>query len=192
MALKRIVAPTLMPISLSEAKAHCRVDHTDDDTIIGLYIQAAVDHTDAGTGLLGRAMINQTWELTHDAFPCGPLKIELGPLQSVSSVQYIDPVTGLYVTWPGSNYQVDLASYEGWIAPIDSWPTAKDAMNAVKIVFIAGYGDAAANVPANVRAAMLMLVGHWYQNRESVAEPGAMNLPLTYHDLIGTVRKQGI
>lgn len=187
MALKLKTPPAVDPVSLEEAKKHCRVDWNDDDALIGLYIKAATAHCDGNRGVLGRAIVNQQWELYYDAFPCGPMQIPLGPLVSVDSVEYVDATTGLYVTWAGTNYAVDLASFEGWISPVDAWPTPRETMNAVRVTFTAGHG---ADVPADIKAMLLMLIGHWYQNREAVVVGSPANsMPLTFESLLTTIRK---
>ena len=66
MALKRITAPTLLVVSLVEAKAHLRVDVSDDDDLITACIHSATALAEQYTN---RAIAPQTWELTLDAFP---------------------------------------------------------------------------------------------------------------------------
>ena len=61
MILKRITAPAIEPITLAVAKAHLRITHTSEDTLIPLYISASVSKLDGKNGLLGRAMVNQSW-----------------------------------------------------------------------------------------------------------------------------------
>jgi uncharacterized phiE125 gp8 family phage protein len=185
MALKLKTAPALAPITLAEVKSHARIDHSDDDAMLQTLIDAAVSHLDGYSGLLGRCMITQTWELYYDAFPCGDLRIPLGKLISVTSVEYVDPVTELYVTWDAANYEIDNVSLDGWVIPVDAWPTVFDTSNAVRVTFTAGYGATAAEVPAAVRQAMLMLIGHWYANRESVTigETPA-DLPMAFDALL--------
>ena len=188
MALKRLSPRAPAPITLAEAKQHCRVGHADDDTMIDLYIQAAVDHIEGNRGVLGRALVNQSWELTYDAFPFGPIEIPLGPLVSVTSVEYSDPETGIMTVWDSSNYVVDTASWQGWIAPVDSWPASRETLNAVKITFVAGHGATAADCPADLKVALLHLVSHWYENREAVGQNMSV-VPLTVEALISAVRK---
>ena len=48
-----------------------------------------------------------------------------------------------------------------------AWPTTFQRDDAIKIEYVIGYGDAAANVPETVRHALLMLVAHYYENREN-------------------------
>ena len=66
MALIRITAPATEPIDLATAKLHCRVDGTDEDTLIAALIVAAREQAEHETG---RALVTQTWEQVHDAFP---------------------------------------------------------------------------------------------------------------------------
>jgi hypothetical protein len=41
MAIYQITAPSIEPISLAEARAHCHIDGTDEDTMLAIYIAAA-------------------------------------------------------------------------------------------------------------------------------------------------------
>ena len=190
MALKRILPRAASPITLALAKQHCRVTHSDDDAIINLYIQAAGDHIEGNRGVLGRALVNQSWELTYDAFPSGALEIPLGPLASVTSIEYAHPDTGIMTTMNAANYMVDTASWQGWVSPVDVWPDTRETLNAVKITFVAGHGATADDVPADIKMAMLHLISHWYENREAVDIGNVTSsIPLTFDTLIGAVRK---
>ncbi len=175
MALRLITAPTVEPISLTEAKAHLRVNHSDDDTIIGALITAATSFVDGPSGFLGRALVAQTWELVIDEFPTSEIQIPLPPLQSVVSVKY-DDTAGIEQTLASTDYYVDDASEPGWIVPISTgWPSTIDAINAVRVRFIAGYDsdaasppDLTANIPGAIKAAMLLHIGALYEHRETV------------------------
>lgn len=196
MALRLITAPAVEPMTLAEVKAHLRVDDTDDDALIELYIKAATAYVDGEDGFLGRALVTQTWELVIDEFPENEIMIPLPPLQSVSSVKYDD---GAGVEQTASNYTVDDASEPGWIVPDTSgWPSTFDGINAVRIQFVAGYlpnsdspPDLAANVPGSIKAAMLLLIGAAYANREqTVVGVISTQLPWGVEQLLRPYRVQ--
>jgi uncharacterized phiE125 gp8 family phage protein len=173
MAIRLITAPTVEPVTLAEAKAHCRVDHDDDDARISAYIAAARNDCEEWTA---RAFITQTWELVIDEFPTNEIMIPKPPLQSVTSIKY-DDGAGVEQTLGITDYEVDAASQPGWIVPvITGWPTSLwTGINAVRIRYVAGYDpdtnspiDYAANVPPSIKQAMLLQIGEYYDNREDI------------------------
>jgi uncharacterized phiE125 gp8 family phage protein len=183
-ALKRTVEPTEEPVSLDEAKSQCRVDTSDDDTFITGLIVAARQYVE---GASRRAFITQTWRLSLDEWP-GDDEIELPkpPLVSVTSVIYKDTV-GAQTTLSSSLYIVDTDSEPGRVklAYGESWPS--DTLypaNPIQITYVAGYGAAAA-VPAWVKQAIKLIVGHWYENREeTIAGTIIKGIPLGADSLI--------
>ena len=49
-----------------------------------------------------------------------------------------------------------------------TWPSETlRTSDAILIRYIAGYGATAASVPEEVKLAMLMMIGHFYENREA-------------------------
>jgi len=161
-------APTVEPISLVEAKAHLRVDYTDDDTLITSQIKAVRQKAEIDTK---RSFITQTLELRLDSFPCGEIKLLRPQVQSVTSVKYID-TDGVEQTWDSGDYTVDIYSLPPTIYPAyhESYPSTRRIRNAVTIEYIAGYGDAATDVPDNLIAGMKMLLGHLYEHREATIQ----------------------
>jgi uncharacterized phiE125 gp8 family phage protein len=188
-ALQRIAAPATTPITLSEVKAQLRVEGPDDDVILTRIINVAVAYTDA-QGALGQAMITQTWAQWMGANPTQSIKLMLGPVQSVSAVKYYD-LDGVLQTDSLSKYEVFGTGLTTTVQPKsgEKWPVAQDRADAIKIEFVVGYGDAPADVPDTVRHAMLLLVGHWYDNRE-VELIGSISktLPFGYESLLNIHR----
>lgn len=163
-------APTSEPVTLAEAKNHLLVasSTTDDDVYITSLIAMARRYVEQKTKL---RLITQTLTMTMDDFPrCGDriIHFPVGPVQSISSISYYDE-NGASQTLSSSLYETDVASRYARIGEVDgeSWPDTKNKLNAVSVVFVAGFGAASA-VPQDLKGAMLLLIGHWFENRESV------------------------
>jgi uncharacterized phiE125 gp8 family phage protein len=60
----------------------------------------------------------------------------------------------------------------------------------VTVTYVAGYGPAGDDVPAAIRHAMLLLIGHWYEHRESVVVGGnPVQVPLAVQALLRPYRR---
>lgn len=177
--------PAVEPITLAEAKAHLRVTHSAEDDLIDGLITAARQHAEEYTK---RAFITQTWEVTLDAFPTGQIRLPRPPLQEVAEVAYTDgngdeQTVASFTTRP---HPVAPAIYPLYAA---EWPIALDDVGAVRVTFTAGYGDDRGDVPAPIRQAIKLLVGHYYANREGVVTGTiATVLPLAVESLLGPYR----
>jgi len=182
MSFKLITAPAEEPVTLAEAKAQCKVEHSDDDALLAIFIQSA---REAAEHITGRAFITQTWELVLDAFPAAEIELQKPYVQSITSVKYLD-VNGAEQTISSVNYALDADTSPGWVLPaVDYvWPDTQDAANTVRVRFVAGYGAAAA-VPARVKRWMLMQIAAAYRNREAFATGiTATDLPNRFVDAL--------
>lgn len=176
--LKRTVDPPDDPITSSEVKNQARVDTTADDTTIARLIKAATGAIDGPYGI-GICLVEQTWELTLDRFPL-VFQLPLYPVLSVESITYIDE-NGDEQTLAASVYRVDTHSNPARItlAWNQTWPSARLLANAVTVTFKAGYApdeassptDYRANIPEDLRQALIATVAHWYDNRDSAVLP---------------------
>lgn len=159
--LRLITSPTVEPVSLETVKLHLRIDTDDEDALLDVYIKAAREQAE---GLARRAFLLQTLEAVYDAWPASlVLPLPRPPLVSVTSVKYYDN-DNVEATW--TDYLVDTRSEPGAIH-FDSLPgTALLGSGGLAVRYTAGYGDTPDEVPAELRQALLMIVGHWYENRE--------------------------
>jgi len=190
MALAVVNEPSVEPISTEDAKAHVRVDISDDDDLIDALIVTARRTVEAWRN---EARGTQTWNLILDGFPEGDtLKMPLPPLQSITHIKYTD-ADGDESTFSSDSYLVDSDSEPGRVVlkSGQSWPgDTLQAANGVEVQFVAGYGDAAGDVPREVRQAMLLMIGHWYENREEVViGQAAKAIPLGAEALLWFDRK---
>jgi uncharacterized phiE125 gp8 family phage protein len=176
MWLQLMTPPTAPPVTLAEAKAHLRVLTTAEDDLISALVLAATHYLEGRTGVLGRALMTQTWQVRFDGFPGvfrGRIELPMPPLQSVDWVQYID-TTGVLQTLDPSRYVVDRQHLIGRIRPVfnTTWPPTLPDEGTLRIQFTAGYGDDASAVPSGIKQSILLLVGHWWSNRAAVGFVG--------------------
>ena len=130
--------PVVEPVGLIEVKLHLRVDGSDDDELITSLIRVAGEWCE---GFQGRAYVTQTITLTLDKFPL-VFRLPKSPLQSVSSIKYIDE-GGVQRTLDSGEYDVDTESEPGRIALAygKSWPGIRGDINSVEVIYKAGYAS---------------------------------------------------
>ena len=167
-SLNRATDPAVEPVSVSEAKAHLRVDIDDDDAYIGTLITAARQWAEV---YLDRSLVYTQWQMKLDMFPW---EIEM-PRPPMSQEGTTTAVSITYTmndsldtaTLSTSEYRVDRASTPG-VARTNyggSWPSHLADQNSVTVTWWGGYGASGSDVPAAIRHAILMHVGHLYERR---------------------------
>ncbi len=186
----RVTAPADAPVSLAELKQQTRVDFSDDDTILQAYLDAAVDHLDGWTGILGRAMINQDWRIDLMCWPAGGIVLPFGDV-SDADITYIDPDENELVLGRGEYELVETAT-GSMIRFRDSFSRPAlfdDASDAVQVTFTTGFGPAATDVPSALRVAIMLLAAHWYEHREGAEGTKIESVPLSVDRLITPYRR---
>lgn len=166
--IKIKTAPTVEPVTVQEMREYLSLGGTEDDTLLTGLITAA---RAALEKITGRTFVTTTYQLYFDGFSFLPVKLARPPVQSVSSITYVDE-DGVTQTLSSSLYTVDVSSLYGRVSPAygESWPTTRAQDNAVCIEFKAGYGDAAASVPEPLKIAIKMLAADVYEHREANVE----------------------
>ena len=186
--IELVAAPTTQPINIAETKKHLRIEHSDDDVLIDSLIKTAIAYVDV-KGALGKAMITQTWREWYSPNPT-QIVVSLGPVQSVSAIKYYDADNTLQ-TDTLSNYLVLGTSSRTTIKPKSgfTWPTTFARDDAIAIEYVIGYGNSDTDIPATIRQALLMLVAHYYENRENeLIGTISKTLPFGFEDLINIER----
>jgi uncharacterized phiE125 gp8 family phage protein len=191
-----VTAPTITPVSLAEVKAQLDIDYMDKDALIQGLIAAATAHLDGWTGILGRALCEQTWRQDFDTFS-RKLRLPLFPIISVSSVKYTD-TNGSEQTVAGANYNVltdDLGTYAEPIYNF-AFPSLKQFQPAaVRVQYVAGYANGTGDpvvstVPDAIKQAMFLLIRHWFDNPSaSVVGQTVAKLPLAVDALLAPYRR---
>jgi uncharacterized phiE125 gp8 family phage protein len=180
-----LTAPAVEPLSLDEAKAFLRVEHSDDDAVIAALIAGSRIHVESQTR---RALITQSWRLSADGWPQdGRLQVVPGPLQALTAARVFD--------FEGMAHDVDtqafvldkgasMLAFAPWALPAPGRVAA-----GIELDVTVGYGDAAVDVPEALRQAIRLLVAHWYDNRGLIAIGHQVaELPATVSSLISPYR----
>lgn len=201
-----LAPPAVEPVTLAEAKLHCRVEIDDDDDLITGLISSARTVCEAMTN---RAFITQTLSLSLDSFPAGGgyfnrairqnpglgnylptnggrIILPRGPVQSVSSVVYLDTLGHVQTVSPSTYRLIPSQLKPGHLinATNQIWPITFPTESSVTITSVHGYGDTGAAVPAGIKSAMKLLISHWYNNRDAVAEGSFAAVPMTVDALL--------
>jgi len=168
---KVVTPPATEPCSLAELRQHMRVFVQDDneDAYIASLGKTARELLEAK---VCRSLVTQTLDAKLDGFPTtddrAPQTIKLlyPPLQSISSINYIDP-DGVEQTLSPSTYAVAEGT-PGLVARLaNSWPSTSDRPGSVTVRFVAGYGDAD-DVPEVAKLCVKIMAAHWYDRREPI------------------------
>lgn len=196
--------PTVEPVTLAEARDHLRLvatggpaAHPDDD-LISRAIAAARRMAENFTN---RAFVETTFAWRFDRFMSDDeeLTLPIGPAISVESVGYVD-LNGDAQTF--TDFAFLATDNGGRLAPATDkvWPDVRGSLGDVTITFKAGYAptndsppDYRANVPQDIKNAILLAVGHMYENRSAVVvDSDAVKLPMAFEHILWPYRISGL
>lgn len=183
--MARIINPvTTEPITLAEVRQHLRLPEDEaEDTLLLSMITTARSYCEHYTR---RALAEQTLEVYLDRFPSAdPIVLPSPPLQSVTEIGFKDSTSEQTILSP-SDYIVDTDCEPGRILPAvgTNWPVfTPHPASPVRIRFVAGYED----LPVPIRLAMLLLIGHWYENREATGTANSV-IDFSVHSLLAPYR----
>lgn len=210
--LRVVTSATVEPVTLAEVAEHLRltaygvegsspVDYVyPEQTLIEFTITAAREYIEFLTGLILAPCTLELAARSFDALCRWPgdsgIPLRTGPVTGVSSITYVDSA-GATQTLADDQYVLDDFTQPATLFPaygVNGWPAARDQPNAVRIQFVAGYSPTSGSPPADtiprsLRAALLLMVGHLYENREETTrgEGGATllnQIPLGINALV--------
>lgn len=195
-SLSRTDGPDAEPIVLADAKSHLCVTDTASNTLITALIVAAREYVENATH---RQLITATWLFCMDRYPTGDGRFELPrpPLSAVNSISWTDTDGNTQDLDDGSgegavcDWAVTTAREPAIVMPKygTSWPGQPSLMpECVQVEFESGYGASGDDVPAALRQAMLLMIGHWFVNRESTIGGSLIEIPLGAKRLIEPYR----
>ena len=175
MRITTTTAPTVEPVTLTEVKKHLRLATTDaeaaaytsEDDLLNRLITVARTQAEQETG---RAFITQTKTYYLDAWPDETfISLPYPTLQSAAVTYRLEDDDDYDETL--STVDTDTVSEPGRVIlqPNESWPSGTLYTDRpIKIVFVCGYGDEAADVPEGIKSAILLKISDLYENRGEV------------------------
>lgn len=184
MALTKVVAPSGLAVTLADAKAHCRVDGSDEDALITSLIIAATDYVEMHCRL---SILKTRWSMKMETIPQKHIELPIKPLlgflgdgDDAPTITYravsgtLVPWTGMWRPIQGNPPRLLLNQWAFWPTTPLQWWSGGDF--ALEVQWTAGYGTDSTATPPGLKAAILLLVANWYLNREAVGGVG----PLPY------------
>ena len=168
--------PTNGAVTLSDVKAHLRIDADDDNAYITRLIAAAESRVEAYTG---RRLIDQTLDmyLPHWPYYWRLIEMPVAPVSSVVEIEVqtsagavaVDPAVYSLISFGGEFSRPALVRLNSG----QVWP-AYDATNPlpIRIQVVAGYGAVATDVPEGLRQAINTIVGGWFEARQDIIQGG--------------------
>lgn len=182
-----ITPPSIETVTLSDVIMHLRLTELDltgelsETEMLLSLITAAREYCELYTY---RALAVQTLEACLDEFPKGnEIELPCPPLKAVEYVKYTDASGNETTLLPSIDFSVDTEGTVGRVVlPYGkAWPSFTPRhVNPIRIRFVAGYTDA----PKLIKQAMLLLIGHWYENREATGTATGQ-IEFTVHALLG-------
>jgi len=175
-------AATTEALRLGDIKRHLRLStgYATEDKVFNILKKAARLKAEVFTN---RKFINQTWysyldqwpSVDYIALPYPPLSTGTSPI-----LTYKDSEEST-TTVSSTKYRADSASVPGRLVLGygDDWPSETLwTVNPIRAEYVCGYGALSTNMPEDITNAMLLMVGHMYENREdSIAGQGLTLIP---------------
>lgn len=161
------------PVSIDDVRAHCRApENGDDDAELLAMTLAAAEFIGLRTGL---TLSPRTVVVTMSRWPLrGRINLGVAPVRDVVSIRWTD----------AAGAEHDMADFwwrgyaTGAVVGLNEGAAFGDLIarpDAIGIEVDVGFdpdgttdGDARLALPKSLRQAILLLVGHWYGNRETV------------------------
>lgn len=169
-----VTAAAREPETIANLRAYCRVDSHEEDSMFASLLQNARESIEEH---IWRRLITQTWDQYFDEFS-DPMRLELSPVQSITSIQYLDS-NGTLQTLSTDIYELGDESGIGIVRRQynQSWPSTYGVPDAVIVRHVVGYGDKPEDAPLMIRAAIRIHVNHFYKRCEET-------LPQQYYDCL--------
>jgi hypothetical protein len=217
-SLVRVTEPAVNPVTLSEAKAHLRIDSDAEDSLVSSLITAA---TRWAEDYCDRTWCYTQWKMSTDSFygnvgspvqfglradgnnidgrqtvvPNLDLELQRPPMAqsgtaTAVTITYTPNAGASTATLDSTQYRVDRLATPGVCRPLygQTWPSHLLDFNSTTVTYWAGYSADGTSVPDAAKSAIKMIVAHLWKNREMSTETALTEVPMGVKALLDTLR----
>ena len=159
-----VTPPTFEPVTVAEVVEALILNDVDDQVHIQRCISAARGYCER---YIGFKLPAQTLAIRFNYFTNFEFYLPLTQLVRVVDISYID-VNENEQTLAPAIYGVDGSTDPAlvYLKNNQSWPDVYDERNSVTVTYIAGY-ETADDIPAEIKMAIIAIVGGMLENREA-------------------------
>jgi len=163
MTSQRTQDPEVEPVSVEELKGHIYIESSFDDLKLARIIAASRQYTEEYTD---RSLITQQWVIRLDKWPCKKyISLPKGLIQSIDSFTYLDEDEEEQTLEEDTDYVLENMGDSAFLSPVECWPSVfANRKGVISVTYKTGYGDAAENVPAWAKEAILAMCASTYDN----------------------------
>lgn len=166
-----------LPVELEDAKLALRIEDGSENNVVERSLHAAAEFFEDATN---RAVRVGTYEQTFDDWPCGPLVLERAPVREIVAVEYLDAQSKAWT--PLGEGAVYLLGRKDGLSEVrferdQTKPALASRLGNVRVSYVAGYSPTRSTeserrfrIPRKVEQCLLLLTGHWFENREESSD----------------------
>ena len=181
--------PTTEPVTVAEAMQQCRLTASDiaaDANLTAELERLIVAARKYAEGVTGKSLAVKTVTAVCDSFPAsGVIALPVSPIKTLTSLSYKN-ADGVSVDIT-DRVIVDDYSFPSRLVlkSSQSWPTETlYGVNPITITYVVGDSTS-----GNIKAAMLLMIAHWFDNRaEVVTGQESFSIPFGAEALLGQER----
>lgn len=174
-------------VTLEQAKDHLNITDNLDDALLDFMIDGAITTVE---NILSKTLIDSAGVQKFSCF-ADEMPLYTRNVKSVDSITYLDDLDAQQ-TLSVSVYEYDELKNAIILSYMQSWPTLSEKVNSVTINYTAGYGATASAIPSPIISAVLLLIGHLYENREATAPIAIHDVPMSVKFLLTPYRDYSI
>ncbi|MEO1747228.1 MAG: head-tail connector protein [Pseudomonadota bacterium] len=187
MASTLVIPPAAPPVTLAEAKAHLRVTHDDEDSLIEDLIGAATRFLADNDGI---CLLRQTWRYFIDDI-ASTRCIYRFPAIGINQATAFDGDGNASIIDP-THIELETRKRPAELK-FDDVSVHAISANGAEVDIDFGFGETPLDVPDTLKRALLVLIAHWYEFRAEVApKDQPVSIPDQYNRLVASFRLIGL